>query len=160
MKYRRLTIEELEELRDDLVRFLAANHVTAMDWDKLKKTDPAKVDALLDLFSEMVFEDVLKKVEYMEYKTPKDVKTFHCQPDKVLMLGLMIEGESPLDFTQNQSAQDMMSLMQGSGASLKLYSAEKAYQGSREEELFRMLENGCLISREGEMYKLLNSISR
>ncbi|MCB9284103.1 MAG: hypothetical protein H6563_08535 [Lewinellaceae bacterium] len=160
MKYRQLNLEELEELRDDFVRFLAANHVTADDWERLKKEAPEKADSLLDLFSDTVFEDVLSKVEYMEFKTPKDIKTFHCQPDKILMLGLMIEGESSLDFTQDQTPEEMMSSLQDSSASLKVYSAEKGYRESREQELFRMLEHGCLISREGEMYKLLASIAR
>ena len=159
MKYRRLNLQELEDLRDDFVRFLAANQVTADDWERLKKEAPDKADALLDLFSDTVFDNVLSKVEYMEYKTPKDIKAFHCQPGKILMLGLMIEGESPLDFTLDQSPQEMMTLLQSSSASLKVYSAEKSYQGSREQELFRMLEHGCLISREGEMYKLFDTIA-
>jgi len=160
MKYRRLSLEELEELQDDFIRFLAANQVTASDWEDLKKAKPEKAEALIELFSDTVFEDVLSKVQYMEYKTPKDIKTFHCREDKIHLLGLMVEGESSVDFTRDQTAQDMRDLLQNSQASLKMYSAEKNYKSSREEELFRMLEHGCLISKEGDLYKLLNSIAR
>ena len=160
MKYRRLTLEEVEDLREDFIYFLAANQITATDWESLKKGDPEKVESILDLFSDHVFDNVLRRVEYLEFKSPQDIKTFHCLPGKIRMLGLMVDGESEVDFTRDQPAQDMLALLQSSGATLKMYSAEKTYQGSREQELFRMLEQGCLISKEGEMYKLLDSIAR
>lgn len=158
MKYRKLSLEELEELKDDFVRFLASNQITAPDWDNLKNEDPEKAGALIDLFSDMVFEQVLARATYLEYRTPHDLKTFHCLPDKILMLGLMVDEGAGIDFTKNQDPAEMSVLLQSSGASLKLYSAEKSYTGSREEELFRMIEHGCLISREGEMYKLLDEL--
>lgn len=160
MNYRRLTVEELENLREDFVRFLAAHQISAFDWEKMKTDESEKADAFLDQFSEGVFDSILKKVEYLEFKTPQDIKTFHCLPDKIKLLGLMVEGGSEVDFTGDQSAGDMLGILQKSGASLKMYSAEKAYGGRREQELFRMLEQGCLISKDGEMYKLLNSVSR
>lgn len=160
MKYRRLTLEELENLREDFIRFLAAHQITAPDWESLKTDSPEKAGSLIDLFSDEVFENVLQKIEYLEFKTPQDFKTFRCLPDKILLLGLMVEGQSEVDFTKDQQAQDMLQLLQSSGATLKMYSAEKTYHESREQELFRMLEQGCLISKEGEMFKLLDSVAR
>ncbi|MFZ2900709.1 MAG: DUF6495 family protein [Saprospiraceae bacterium] len=158
MKYRKLSLEELEELKDDFVRFLASNQITATDWERLKNDDPDNAGALIGLFSDMVFEQVLARATYLEFRTPHDLKTFHCLPDKILMLGLMVDEGAGIDFSKNQNAAEMSALLQSAGASLKLYSAEKNYTGSREEELFRMLEHGCLISREGEMYKLLEEL--
>lgn len=158
MKYRKLSLEELEELKDDFVRFLASNQVTAPDWERIKNDDPEKTGALIGLFSDLVFEQVLARAAYLEYRTPQDLKTFHCLPEKIIMLGLMVDEGAGIDFTKNQDAAEMSALLQSSGASLKLYSAEKSYTGSREEELFRMMEHGCLISRGGEMYKLLEEL--
>lgn len=154
MKYRKLSLEELEELREDFVRFLAANHVTAPDWEKIKTREPEKAEGLIALFSDEVFEQVLTRLEYLEFKTPQDLKTFHCGPDKIVMLGLLADESSGIDFTQNQP----LSVFLDSGASLKLYTAEKGYGGSREQELFRMMENGCLISKDGEMFRLLDGL--
>jgi hypothetical protein len=158
MKYRNLSIEELEEVKDDFVRFLASNQITAPDWERLKNSDPDKAATLIGLFSDMVFEQVLASATYLEYRTPYDLKTFQCLADKILMLGIMVEEGAGIDFSKNQDPAEMSALLQSSGASLKLYTAEKGYTGSREEELFRMLEHGCLISREGEMYKLLEEL--
>lgn len=158
MKYRKLSLEELEELKDDFVRFLASNQVTAPDWEKLKTNDPDKAGTLIGLFSDMVFEQVFTRATYLEYRTPHDLKTFHCLPDKILMLGLMVDEGAGIDFTKNQDPAEMSALLQSSGASVKLYSAEKSYGIPREEELFNMVEHGCLISRGGEMYKLLEEL--
>jgi len=43
MRFRRLTTEELEQLEEDFVHFLAASQITAKDWEKLKEKNEAKV---------------------------------------------------------------------------------------------------------------------
>lgn len=157
MKFRRLDSEELADLEKEFIRFLASNSVTGDDWLKIKEKTPEKAEELIDVFSDIVFEQTLKKVEYMEFKTQLDLKVFHCLPDKIKLMGLLIEGETKLDFTQNMPPDQMLSLLQQSGANLKMYSAEKSYSKERELELFDMMENGCLISK-GELYKILEGM--
>jgi hypothetical protein len=158
MKYRRLTTDELQELENEFILFLSSNQVTAPEWTTIKAEQPEKADELIDLFSDIVFENTLAKIEYLEYKEPKDIKTFHCQEDKIVMLGMIVEGESNIDFTKETSLDQMMGQMKLSGARLKLYQAEKAYSPNREDELFKMLESGCLISKEGTMFKTLEQL--
>jgi hypothetical protein len=158
MKYRRLTTDELQELENEFILFLSSNQVTAPEWTTIKAEQPEKADELIDLFSDIVFENTLAKIEYLEYKEPKDIKTFHCQEDKIVMLGMIVEGESNIDFTKETSPDQMMGQMKLSGARLKLYQAEKAYSPNREDELFKMLESGCLISKEGTMFKTLEQL--
>ncbi|MBR9923070.1 MAG: hypothetical protein GYB31_19760 [Bacteroidetes bacterium] len=160
MKYRRLNREELGELEEEFVQFLASNQVTAEDWKKLKAEKPGKVEELIGLFSDIVFDKILKETSYLEYKEPRDIKTFYCGPDKIVMLGLFIEGNSDLDFTQNHPPEEMMARVKESGAKVKLYRAEKKYKGDRELELFRMMEGGALISREGKLYKTLEALGK
>jgi hypothetical protein len=155
MKYRVLTAEELQELEQEFIQFLASNQVTAQDWEALKNEQPEKVNELIVLFSDIVFDKILKETSYLEYREPKDLKTFYCGPEKITMLGLYIEGEGDLDFTQTLSPEEMVARMKTSGAKLKMYSAEKGYQGDREQEIFRMMEGGALISKEGKLYKTL-----
>jgi len=158
MIYRRLTIEELEGLKPEFIRFLATNAVTASDWEKLKSDSPARADELLGLFSDIVFEKILQEVEYLEYRTSHDIKTFHCQQGKILLLGLRAEAGTDFDFTENLSSSQMLQKMQSSNAKLQLYSAEKKYAKKREWEIFNLMENGALIAKEGEMYKVLEQL--
>lgn len=158
MKYRRLRTDELKELERDFIAFLASNTVTAADWEKLKDTEPEKAEKLIELFSDIVFDKVLGDVEYMEYKTPKDIKTFHFLEDKIVMNGLYIEGNTSFDFTQDQSPEQMLQQVHLSGAQLKLYTAEKAYSRGSEMEAFEMLENGAVISKDGHLFKVLEGL--
>ena len=155
MKYRRLTKEELQELEREFVRFLASNSITAPEWEKLKIEEPEKADGLIDIFSDIVFEQTLKKVRYLELKMPKDLRTFYCLEHKIHMIGILIDGDSTLDFTQNLSPEQMTAQLQLSGAQLKLYQGEKTYQKDREQELFELMQMGALISKDGGMYKTL-----
>ena len=62
MKYRRLTIDELKELEQEFVRFLASNTVTSEDWQAVKTTNPERADQLIDIFSDIVFDKVIDKI--------------------------------------------------------------------------------------------------
>ena len=158
MKYRRLSKAELASLEAEFIRFLASNTVTAQDWEKIKTETPEKAEGLIDIFSDLVFENTLKKVQYLELKQPKDIRTFHCQEDKISMIGLLIEGNTQLDLTQNLAPEQMISMLQLSGAELKMYSGERAYQKEREVELFELMEQGALISRDGHLFKTLQGL--
>lgn len=158
MKYRKLNLEELIALEKEFVRFLASNTVTSDEWERLKQENPEKAERLIEIFSDLVFERTLKEVEFLEFKTPQDIKTFHCLPDKIVMMGLMVEGDSQVDFTAPQDPQQMLALLQLSQARLRLYSAEKKYSKERALELFDMMENGALISRDGDLFKTLTGL--
>ena len=142
MKYRRLTTEELIELEPDFVRYLASNTVTADDWERIKTDNPDKAEKLIDLFSDIVFDRTFEKSEYLEFKTPKDIESFHFQPDKVILNGLRVEGTTRLDVSKNISPEQMLGQIKLSGAQLQLYSAEKSYRKGRGREMFEMLERG------------------
>ncbi len=157
MKYRRLTNEELAEIETGFIKFLAANSVTADDWVKIKAEDVEKAEGLIEMFSDIVFDSTLKKVKYLEFKTPNDIKNFHCQAEKIEMVGFYIEGDAPIDLRTNMPPQKMMEVIQQTGAKVKIYSAEKTYKGEREQELFRMMENGCLIS-DGTLFNTLKGL--
>lgn len=158
-KYRRLSKEELDQLEDNFIRFLAAQSITGTDWTRIKTVEPDRAEALLDQFSDVVIEKTLHNVEYLEYKEKQDIKTFHCQEEKIVMMGLIAEGQTDLDFRSDADATQLMQKMRADGANLKVYTAEKAYKDNdRKAEIFRMIESGCLISRDGAMFKNLKAL--
>ena len=158
MKYRRLTTQELQELEAEFIRFLAVQSIPADDWETMKVTNPERVEALIDQFSDVVFEKTLLNIEYLEYKTINDIKTFHCQTEKIVMMGLFVEGAVEIDFQEDFSKETLLEIGRNADASLKLYTAEKSYKNGRENELFQMLESGCLISKDGGLFKTLVSL--
>lgn len=155
MKFRRLTNEELQDLEQEFIQFLVANTVTGDEWVKLKEEEPDKAEGLIEVFSDIVLEKVVKNIQYLEYRTPVDIKTFHCLEDKIVMNGLRMEGEADIDLTTDLPPAEMFKKLQSSDAKLQIYTAEKGYVPDREAELFRMLEGGAKISREGQLFQAI-----
>jgi len=85
------------------------------------------------------------------------MKLFHCLEDKIVMMGLFVEGSSDLDFTKPSDSAKMLAQLKKSSSNLKLYQAEKQLSKQREMELFEMMENGCLISK-GELFYTLQKL--
>ncbi len=158
MKYRALNQEELEELEKEFVRFLAAQQITASDWERLKENELQKVNELIGLFSDIVFDKILGDVEYLEWKMPQDLRTFQFHEEKIEMIGVRVVGRTQLDFTKNNNSEQMLQQMQLSGADLQLYAAERPYRKEKKLETFDLLEKGALISKQGDMFKLLKSL--
>ena len=159
MKYRRLTIDELEELEQEFVRFLAANTVTSDDWQKIKTTTPERADQLIDIFSDIVFEKIISKTTHLEHRSPQDLKLFECLEDKIKLIGIKVVGINAVDFTKNQSGDEMLQIFKTAPqGSIKMYSAEKAYKNNdRSKELFNMMQSGCLISK-GELFETMSGM--
>jgi len=157
MRFRRLTNDELQELEKEFVRFLASNTVTGDDWEKIKKENPDRAEKLIEMFSDIVFEKTISKIEFLEYRAPKDLKVFHCQHDIIEMVGITVEGESDIDFSKKIEADQMISQLQNSKASLKLMAANKKYKKTKELEIFDMMQWGCLIS-DGKLFHTLNAM--
>lgn len=155
MKYRRLTLDELQGLEKDFIQFLAANSVTGQDWETIKNESQEKAARLIEIFSDMVFEKTLEKVTYLEQKSAREIRTFLCGSEKIKMIGILVEGETTLDFRKNLDPQQMMAQLSLSGAELKLFQGEKTYKSSRNEELFQLMEQGALISKDGHLYHTL-----
>ncbi len=155
MKFRRLTIEELQGLEQEFVQFLAANTITGSDWAKLKEHEIEKANELIDVFSDLVFEKIIKDVLYLEFRTEKDIKTFHCQEDKIVLIGLQHKKPSTIDLSDEKQ---LKKAIEDASSSLQIYFTEKVYTPNRALELFRMLEHGAVISKNGELFKALESL--
>jgi hypothetical protein len=159
MKYRRLTIDELEELEQEFVRFLAANTVTSEDWQAIKTTNPERADQLIDIFSDIVFEKIISKITHLEHRSSQDLKLFECLDEQIKLIGVKVIGVEAVDFTKEQTGDEMLQTFKTAPqGSIKMYSAEKAYKDNdRSKELFNMMQDGCLISK-GELYETMSEM--
>ena len=67
MKYIQLTKEQFEELHVEFARFLASQKIDAEEWKNLKKEKPEVAAEEMNIFSDVVWERVLDKAEYVEH---------------------------------------------------------------------------------------------
>lgn len=147
-KYRPLTIEELKPLEKEFVDFLVLNGIAGDDWLKMKDLDPEAASEMTALFSDVVWEGILRNIKYLDFKSSESIKCFQCLPEKIIMVSL--DSES-LDLT----SADFELIKSGEKADqAQVYTASKAYSKAREEELYEMLGWGCERS-EGDLFKSL-----
>lgn len=150
-KYRTLTSDELKSLEKEFVDYLIVNGITADDWVRLKEQELDKAEDIITLFSDVVFEGVLRKVHYLEHRSSTDIKAFQCLEDKIILMGMTAENAS-VDFTDRKFWEKAQ---QQAPEGVQVYSTEKSYSKTRETELFEMIENGCAIS-DGKSFKAIS----
>ena len=154
MKYKRLTMEELKALEPDFVSFLAHAQITAQDWEKMKKEETHKAEELIDVFSDVVYDKVLRKIKYLEFRDPKSIHIYYCGDQKIQLLGLKVQEHSSLDLTKN----DVLTQWQESHASaVSVIRSEKPYEKEREVEVFDLLQSGCLIT-DDRLFNVLSNL--
>jgi cag pathogenicity island protein 24 len=154
MKYKRLSVEELQALQMDFVNFLASMQITAADWEKMKKEKNEEANLLIDVFSDMVYDKVLNKISYLEFRDEKTLNIFYFGQDTVKLIGLRVKEGSKL----NLMVPDVMEQWNESNqASVNIVRSERNYQKEKQLEIFELLQTGCLIT-DDKLFKTLNSI--
>ncbi len=64
MKYKRLTKEQFEELHQEFATFLATQSIDKKEWDEIKVNTPEVAEQELDVFSDLIWENVLTNAHY------------------------------------------------------------------------------------------------
>ena len=71
-RYRRLTVEELEAVRPEFVKFLASEGIAADDWEKKLHNQSPDVEACLDEFSEKFWDGATGAITCLEHRPSED----------------------------------------------------------------------------------------
>jgi Family of unknown function (DUF6495) len=150
MTFRRLNSDELAALEKPFIKFLVANTITGGDWEKMKTQEPERASKMLDIFSDFIFEERLRKVEFIQHQEPKELRLFKCTDDKIYLIGLQVDADSDIDFTKQADLAKMGDNTEG----VNIYRAEKKYTRGREREIFELLESGCRIA-DGGLFDVL-----
>lgn len=152
MKFRRLTLDELKELHEEFIQFLASNTITGEEWKHLKENNYEKAETLIEIFSDIVIEKSLSNIRFLEKREPKNLLLFHCKENEVDLIGLSLPEDSKVDLTNNEHIASVAS--EDMQTDLKIFRSSKMYQNNREEEVFKLLNEGCLITDE-KLYSAL-----
>ncbi len=150
-KYRQLTLPELKELEKEFIEFLIINGIEAKEWESMKVVAHEKAEAMITLFSDVVFEGILRKVTFLEFRSPQDLKAFQCLEERMVLVALHSENTT-VNFTHDQFS---VVTMEKPPTGIRIYTTSKPYNRSREAELFDMLQAGCTLS-DGRLFKVLS----
>ena len=153
MKYRQLTKEQFESLHKEFAQFLATQKIDTVEWKKMKEESPKLVEEELNIFSDLVWEDVLSKVEYLEHFSNNSVNLFKCEKEAIYRVVITIDKEIDL-FTEEGYK---WLLQNPKDKTIDYLKGSKQYTGERNSELFKLIEQGSQIAR-GELYEYFNRL--
>lgn len=154
MKYTRLTQQQLEELHPEFINFLATQSITAEEWSDLKSDKPEVAEQELDVFSDLIWEGVLNRVEYLEniserhmhlfYLTEKEMKLFSV---KVLNPEIDLRTELGFSWFKRNFQSDFVEYL----------TAVKAYTNDKNQDKFELIQQGAVITK-GQLYQWFEQI--
>ena len=97
------------------------------------------------MFSDIVLDKALKNIKFLEHITPQDIKSFKCEDDKMILIGITSKDKG-IDFTKDSLA-DFAN-------DLDIFKTSKPYFKERELEVFELLNSGCSLIDEERFNKL------
>ncbi|WPY97465.1 DUF6495 family protein [Christiangramia sp. OXR-203] len=154
MKYARLTKEQFEEMHQEFINFLATQSITGEEWDKIKKEQPKVAEDEMDLFSDLVWEGVLNKVEYLEHFSPNQVFLFYISEVSINLIAIKVENES-VDITTREGYQWLQTNLMNE--MVNIYTSSKVLSEDRNKDIFALIKQGANITK-GELYAYFKNI--
>lgn len=157
MKYRMLTLDELKPLEEDLKHFLIVNGVHDTEWERLNREQPETATKLVELFSDSVLQKVYEKIRFLEFRSKESCLVFHLEKDAIDMISIQCKSGTEGDLSTAESIHETILKYSGN---LNWFRAAKPYKETRELEIHRMVEQGCVLSTEEFWTGLVKSLDQ
>jgi hypothetical protein len=154
MKYKRLTKEQFEALHQEFSTFLATQSIDKKEWDTLKAEKPEVAEQELDVFSDLIWEGVLTKANYLEHFSKSHIFLFHCQETHIQSIVLKAL-EPQVDLMQKEGLQWLSENMFTD--TVEIHLGKKEYQDERNTAIFDLIKEGAILS-DGQLYLQINGI--
>ena len=156
MKYRQLTKEQFLELHKEFSEFLATQQIDVKEWNTIKKEKPLMAEEELIIFSDVVWEDVLTKTEYLEHISENHINLFKCTSKEIVRIYIKCNNISR-SFLKD--ADFSWFLKNPTDDSFDFYKASKKYSEERNTDIFKLIEMGSVISK-GELFNAMSQLIR
>lgn len=144
-KYRLLTKEELETLQPEFIQYLSANGIDAEKWKEILAQDEQEMDLHIASFSDLVMQKSLENIKYIEHRSSTDLKLFNFEKAEAFLIALK---------STTINLENLETLTSEQLKEIDLFKANKPYSKTREEEIFDLLNKGCVISKGALYYQL------
>jgi len=149
MKYTRLTKEQFEELHPEFINFLATQSITADEWATIKKEQPEVAEQELDVFSDLVWQGVLSKVEYLENMSAQQLFLFKVEEKQMSLISLKIN-KADIDITNAEGYRWLQKNYMDD--SVDFFTSEKAFSADKHLDIFSLISQGAVITK-GNLYQ-------
>jgi hypothetical protein len=154
MKYKRLTKEQFEELHQEFATFLATQSIDKKEWDTIKTNTPEVAEQQLDVFSDLIWDNVLTNAQYLEHFSKNHIFLFHCQ-EKLIESMVIKSLVTDVDFMGKEG---MVWLSDNLFTeTVEMHLGKKEYQEERNAAIFNLITEGAILS-DGQLYVQINTI--
>ncbi|MFH6957842.1 DUF6495 family protein [Flavobacterium aquidurense] len=154
MKYARLTKEQFDELHAEFANFLATQTIDKAEWDSLKINKPEVAEQELDVFSDLIWEGVLSRAEFLEHFSKNHIFLFKCFEKDVqsIVLKSLV---SEIDFLTKEGLQWLSDNMFTENIEMKV--GKKVFTEDRNASIFELIQQGAFLS-DGQLFTQINTI--
>lgn len=154
MKYHLLSKEQFEELHEEFATYLASNGIDKNLWKQIKEEDQKRALTHLEKFSDMVWEKVLDKTQYLEHYSKDSINLFHCLKDKISRIVVRINKEG-IDLSKKDDFEWFLNNSQDKN--IAYFKGEKDYKESRNQDIYQLILQGSVLS-DGKLFKALSEM--
>jgi hypothetical protein len=154
MKYRQLTKEQFLALSDEFAEFLATQQIDVKEWEIIKKDNPSLADEELNIFSDIVWEDVLNKTEFLVHNSEKHINLFKCNSKEIIRISIQLKGLNK-NFLKSEDYQWFLKNPLHDG--IDYFKAVKKYSKDRNKEIFELIEMGCELTK-GDLFNEIKEL--
>lgn len=154
MKYTRLSKEQLEELHPEFINFLATQSITADEWSKIKEDTPKVAEEEIDVFSDLIWEGVLSKVNYLENISALQMHLFELAEKEMKLISVKVLNPE-IDLRTKVGFGWFKRNFQSDF--VEYLTASKAYSGDKNLDKFNLIQQGASITK-GELYQWFDEI--
>ncbi|RMA64601.1 DUF6495 family protein [Ulvibacter antarcticus] len=149
LKYTRLTKEQFESLNKEFITFLATQSITGDEWTTIKEKQPEVAEQELDIFSDLVWEGVLKQATYLENISAQQLFLFEVGASEMSLIVVKVTNEAH-DIT---SAEGYKWLQQNFASDeVEFFTSSKAFSEDKNADIFGLIKQGAAITK-GELYR-------
>lgn len=149
MKYTRLTKEQLEHMHEDFINFLASQQIDKAQWDQMKENSAELAEQQLDFFSDLVWEDVLAKAEFLEHFSKNHIFLFAIGTSSIHSI-VIKSLQQDIDFLTKEGLQWLSDAIFTEEVQVKYGSKELSEDKSQ--QIFEIIQQGAILS-DGVLYK-------
>lgn len=154
MKYKRLTKEQFEELHQEFATFLATQSIDKKEWDAIKTNTPEVAEQQLDVFSDLIWDNVLTNAQYLVHFSKNHIFLFHCQ-EKLIESMVIKSLVTEVDFMAKEG---MVWLSDNLFTeTVEMHLGKKEYQEERNAAIFNLITEGAILS-DGQLYVQISTI--
>lgn len=144
MKYRMLTVEEMDIFDEDFKHFAVANGVSKEEWVKMNESNKEIAAELVGVFSDTVLQKVYENLKFIEHRSPSSCLVFKLNKTDIDLISLNANSEK-IDLS---TAESIHEALVNQSEELSIFKSKKTYSKTREEEIHEMLSQGCVNSSE------------